>query len=349
MIEHERSYIFTHDGINELLSRCQLQWSKECNIVDYYISKDTRIRHYSYMPSNDSYFASVLDQWVLTHKKGSKSDGYRFEDEIEIDSKSGEILSGECKFSVTKERWKVHVDSERPYKVTVDYVTSPLQMAALEIEAGDPISMPIPVDITDQLFNADLIECPLSTWDYHNRKIAFCGAPSCGKTETAKWLSHALNTRFKSNSFYVTEYATSFIQKYNRHPEFQDQMLVWYGQWKREQNASSCGNLVISDCPTFLSYIYARILHDGPFNDKDALQLSKIYKQSLFDVNSYSNVFFLEMQEYVDNGIRYQTSEEALEIQNRVKMFLEDHKIQHRAVTYNDGEEILKEVLYLNE
>jgi len=223
-----------------------------------------------------------------------------------------------------------------------------MNIACLEIEAADPISVPVPADITRRLFDADLIECPLCTWDFYNRKIGICGAPSSGKTETAKWLSHMLNTRFRANAYHVSEYATTFIQKYKRNPEFDDQIVMLYGQRKRERDASTA-RMVVSDCPTFLNFIYAQLLYEHPFCEKTALKLAKIYKEVLFDVSTYSNIILLKLQNYIDNNVRYQSADEARDIEERIVRFLDDHHIPYRTASYNDANAILSDLLYLNE
>lgn len=336
MIEHEQAYVFTHDGLVRFLKDRGMSLDSSITIDDYYFSSGFRIR-------GDG------SSWCLTKKEGNKASGHRFEDKENIPEHAAKMLMSMAKLHVCKERWSIKglPKMNRNYTVTADVVILPLKVAILEIEAADEMSIPIPADICQRLFNAELKSCPLCAWKFFKRKIAFCGGPSSGKTSTAQWLSYQLNTRFGGNSFHVAEYATTFIQKYNRHPAFNDQILVWYGQWKRELNAKKA-DIVISDCPTFLSYIYACLLHEGSFNEQDALQLAKIYKQCLFDVNSYSDIILMEMHEYKDNKIRNEGKEEACEIHDRIRRFLEDHNISHQARSYLDNEDTLKELLYLN-
>jgi len=224
MIEHERSFMFTHEGIHQFLKGLKIELGDDnFHLEDYYYDKGCRIRHKC---SPDEAGVPIDDEWRLTCKTGDKRDGHRFEDEADLSEEAATILIQNANLVVSKDRFCITVPSERPYdrpyNITVDFVYRPMRVAFLEIEACEPISIPIPRDIDRTLFGTNLIESPMCTWDYFNRKIAFCGAPSSGKTETAKWLSHALNTRFNGNAFHVTEYATSFIQKYRRNPEFAD-------------------------------------------------------------------------------------------------------------------------------
>lgn len=342
MIEHERAYMFTWEDIMELAKSKNFALEEEPlpSIEDHYLQRGVRVRHRR---------NSSQEQWILVRKVGDKSKGHRFEDEVEIDPKAGEILASQEQFRVVKNRYRVTgLTTERPYKITVDFIEKPMRVACLEIEAGDPISMPIPADIIQRLYGMELRECPLCTWDYFNRKIGICGAPSCGKTETAKWLSHTLNTKFSGNAFHVAEYATTFIQKYNRPPEFGDQLILLYGQRAREAAAAKA-NIVLSDSPTFLNLMYSQMSYPGPFSEKSALHLAKIYKEVLFDINTYTDIIFLTLQSYVENNIRYQSGEtEARNIEQRISMFLNDHKIPHSTSTYRDAEAILNNLLHLN-
>jgi len=338
MVEHERSYVFTHQGIKEFLEFKGLSLSEDYErIRDHYFSKGMRLRY----KDGGTY---------VTRKLGDKQKGYRIEKELPIDSEAADLLLSETSLAIDKRRCKVEgvkTPDDKPYDITVDFIMKPMEIAILEIEAADPMSIPLPPDISHRLFGVHLRSCPCCTWEYFNRKIGFCGGPSCGKTEMAKWLSHQINTEFNGNAFHVTEYATSFIQKYERHPKFNDQMLLWYGQWRREHNARNA-DIVISDCPTFLTYIYAQILYDGDFCEQKALQLAKMYKQSLFDVGSYSDIWLMEISDYKDNRIRYHTKEEAIEIQERIRVFLDDHNILYRMASYQDGHRALEEILFLN-
>ena len=154
-----------------------------------------------------------------------------------------------------------------------------------------------------------------------------------------------MNVDFGANSFHVVEFATSFIQKYHKNPNFVDQFFVWFGQHEREENAKTA-NIVMSDCPTFLSYIYMLQMQKPEFCVESALSLSKMYKRVLFDLFSYTDLIFIPIVDYKDNNVRYQSKEEALEIERRIRQFLADHHIKHCVAAYDD--DILSELFYIN-
>lgn len=84
------------------------------------------------------------------------------------------------------------------------------------------------------------------------------------------------------------------------------------------------------------------------FCESTALYASKIYKRVLFDLNSYTDMIFLHTQEHVDNGVRYQTPEESLNIQSRIAQFLQDHNIPHVTATYHDADQLLLDLFFIN-
>ncbi len=341
MIEHERAYVFTHEGIKKFLQDHPVsngstidtcEWER---ITDSYLSDSLRIRTYE-----------ATDQYFLTKKTGDKSRGYRFQNEEAISKEVADILIASADLVVKKDRR--HILTDGRYTITVDLLESPMKIAILEIEALDEVLYPIPVDVTHRFFDVELTECPLNTYSLLRRKIGICGAASSGKTETAKILSHTLNTSFRSNSFHVIEFAHTFIQKYRRLPQFADHFFIWYGQFSRENDAGDA-NIVISDCPTFLTYIYIMHYQNVDFGPESALYMSKIYKRVLFDLQSYTDIIFLELQDYVENNIRYQSQDEAKEIEDRIRRFLSDHKVPHKNATYRDHKKILNELFFINQ
>ena len=343
MIEHERSYIFTHEGLYSFLDSCGLQINNEqsLKINDYYLNLGKRIRYEKDLSQLDG-----KEEYILVKKTGNKADGYRFEEEICIQPEAAALLIEDAHLHVSKMRHIVKDDDG--YLVIADFIESPMKLAVLEVEAKSESVYPVAVDIVHKLFDRNLRECPLSTWQLFRRKIGICGGPSCGKTETAKFISHKLNTDFQSNSWHVTEFATSFIQKYNRHPSFYDQFVIWYGQREREENASKA-DIVISDCPTFLSYIYCTIIDRPVLDKKSAFLYSKMYKRALFDLTDYTDIIFMNLANYKDNNIRYQSHEEALSIQQKIKEFLDMHRITYCITDYTHKEQIIRDLFYINQ
>jgi len=220
-----------------------------------------------------------------------------------------------------------------------------MKVAILEVES---VADNDPDDFILLELRAKLNICPLSAWDYFTRKIGICGTSSSGKTETAKLLSHQLNVDFCANSFHVAEYATTFIQKYHRNPHFEDQFILWYSQHNREQDAQRRANLVVSDCPSFLCYVYALYLLKAKNADNWKFNLTKLYKRAVYSSSEYTDIVVLKLKDYVENNVRYQTKDDALKIENDIISFLESHKINYSTFERGQTKEIIDKLFYLN-
>lgn len=326
--EFEKSYVLLIDDAQMLLNK--FDHSQFTLITDYYLNKNLRIRN-------------IDKEFKITSKTGNKRDGVRVEEEHNLSYESANMLIPISKIKVKKRRYSVF--KEKDVRVFIDILSAPMNLAIVEVESFSDF---VPDDIVKNLFGVELKECPLSAWDLFNRKIGICGAPSSGKSETSKWLSYNINTRFGGNSFHVVEFATSFIQKYHRIPNFHDQFFIWYGQRSRELDANTA-NIVISDSPIFLSYIYMCMLNQTDLCSESAMYLSKVYKRVLFDMINYTDILFLELNNYADNNIRYNTESEAQKIQLQILQFLDYHKIRYIKTSYLEQEKILLDLFYVNQ
>lgn len=317
MIEHERSYVFSIEDWEKKLSQGCLRpkYGVPDPIEDYYLNQKIRFRKKGHETNRE---------FLFCRKDGSKAEGYRFEHEESVSEGIFNSMTDQAALVVKKHRYTIESDSA--YKVTVDQITSPMKLAILEVEAKIESAYPVEENIAEKLFGLKWKPCPLSAFQLFRRKVGFCGGPSSGKTETAKLLSHVLNTKLGANSWHVTEFASTFIQKYKRTPTFNDQFFIWFGQKEREKSAETA-DIIVSDCPTFLSYIYTLWLNKEPLNPQTALAMSKIYKRVLFDVQEYTDIILLDVDSYVENGIRYQDEQDAQMIAGSIELFLRDHKI----------------------
>lgn len=334
MIEHERSFVFRMFEGKYFVQQLLGHPFKVQEITDYYLNKHLRVRHV--LDDKESFF--------LTKKEGIKKSGQRLEHEIPLEESAARLLMKEKQLVVNKIRnkYKPLTDNGQTYDISFDELNTPMQLGIFEVESVAEVKE----NICEQLFGKSLISCDLSIWDLAKRRIGICGTSSSGKSESAKYLSNILNTKYKANSFHIVEYATTFIQKYNRIPELSDQFFVWHGQREREENAKNA-NVVISDCPTFLSYIYIMDKVEK-FDEKTAMFLSKMYKRVLFDTLRYTDIVFLELQEYKENGVRYQSLAQAKHIEERIRSFLSNHKINHITTNCFKMDALIDRLFFIN-
>lgn len=331
-VELERSYVFSPESIPYILDFLSTSVvGNPHNIVDNYLNSSLRIRNIA------------KQRFILTRKIGDKSSGQRIEEEQTINQRTATILASDSKLQIVKKRYCIFHTS-KTFNITLDIFEAPMKIAVLEIESTNGEMPPT----ASQVFGRDLHECPLATWDFFRQKIGICGAPSSGKTETAKVISHMMNTRLCANSFHVLEYATSFIQKYDRHPNAMDQFMLWYSQWAREENAASKANIVISDCPTFLSYVYMVFNNKEKMDIQFMTHLAKLYKRVLEDVDSYSRIIYLRPKDLVKNNIRFHDTKDIHEIANRIYSFLNWHNIPYIIAEHGDERRIVDSLFFMN-
>jgi len=329
--ELERAYVFGTVDISSVVEYLGCTVVGDSTLInDDYINKHLRIR-------------TTADQIILTRKSGNKKDGIRVEKEYPLDPEAANAIAPETRLRIVKRRYVVF-HACKDFKITIDVITSPMQISVLEIESTNG-EMP---STAHQIFGKDLVECPLSAWDLFQQKIGICGAPSSGKTEMGKTLSNILNTRLSANAFHVTEYATTFIQKYGVNPGTMDQFLIWHCQKAREQDASSKAGIVVSDCPTFLTYIYMLANSPDKMDKQFRVHLVKLYKRVIEDLDSYSKIVYLRPQPLVENNIRFHTNDQIRDLANRIHCFLKWHNVPHMVADREDADKILQNLFFLN-
>jgi hypothetical protein len=335
-IEKERSYIFRFKDIVKITKLFPYYSSTpvETDVIeDYYLNKNIRIRKKN-------------GKLCMEHKSDGKKEEGRKEENQDIGENWFNLLKEKSSLKIIKKRQILHIEPN-DYIITLDIISEPMRILILEIESLNGNDPPRLENFISDL-HGKFITCPLSAWDYFKRKIAICGAPSSGKTSTAQWITNKINTEFGGRAFCPIEYATSFIQKYDKIPNINDQYMIWECQNTRENNSLSKCNMVISDSPTFLSYVYGLLISENiDINDKNIL-LSKLYKRSLEGLCKYQQIFFLNLMRYKENGIRYNTKNEAVKINNMIKNFLNNHGIKFGDYTFNHKEQILSDILYFN-
>lgn len=338
--ELERCYIFSHEDVPHILKFLGIRTEGFVfNIQDDYLNPNLRIRT---VDQNIHNTKPKIQQ--LTRKSGDKSSGRRTEENRNIDPETTAILISDSKLRIIKKRYNIKTEKSG-FIITLDVVEAPMKIAILEIESTNGQAPPT----ASKVFGKDLRECPLSAWDFFRQKIGICGAPSSGKTETAKALSHQLNVNLQANSFHILEYATSFIQKYDRYPNAMDQFMLWYSQRGREENAASKANIVISDSPTFLSYIYMLFHNKTRMDTQFRIHLAKLYKRVLEDINTYNHIIYLRPKNLIDNNIRFHTLGEIRDISQRIYSFLQYHNIPFLVAEQGDATRILKDIFFMNE
>lgn len=303
---------------------------------DYYLSPECRIRVFDgEQPS------------IVTLKKGNKASGHRKEKEELITIKNPFWLEEVAGLIVRKTRSEWKSSSINDVKFSIDVVESPMKVGIFEIETDNK-------EIAKKIFKVaePAVDCPFNAWDYFKRRIAFIGGPSSGKTSTAKAISLDLNNNYDANTSDVVEYATSFIQKSGHPPTFEDQPWIQLKQKEREEAVASTANMVLSDCPPFLAYIYAaKALRDGVQPSRFAdYTMQSLYKRAVKSLSDYKLFVLLKTLDYKENSVRFHDKEQSVEIYEDIKRFISNHgrskDIMH--TDYRNKKEMIDNILYMN-
>lgn len=260
-----------------------------------------------------------------------------------ISSDVFEQLSLKCKLEVAKRRYFIQDTDD--YLLYEDIIDTPLQLLIITIESKGHRILTF-----GDLFGVEKVECSLNDWNLFKRKIGICGSAGSGKTELAKILTHQLNIEFDANSFHPLEYCTTFIQKYGIIPSLEDEFLIWYYTKEREEVAALRADIICSDCPTFLTYIYAVVNHDAS-TDKAKIYLSKLYKKALSGLSSYTDMIYLRRRNVVkDNKIRFELDETSnILVDLEIKRFLDIHNVKHTESFNPNADDFIKQLFYINE
>jgi nicotinamide riboside kinase len=137
-------------------------------------------------------------------------------------------------------------------------------------------------------------------------RIGFTGIPSTGKTTTARALASLCSREMGfSNVELVSEYARKFISDFGSIDSMWDQYWILNKQLELENSVSSSVDLMITDSPIFLPFLYALDTNTGTKKDTEILNemFSKISHNNL--PRRYNVIFHLEPTLMpVDDGIR---------------------------------------------
>lgn len=163
-------------------------------------------------------------------------------------------------------------------------------------------------------------------------KIAFVGGPGSGKSLT----SAALYVELKKRGFSVfasEEGPTTFIRFCGKPRGLSDGFVIMHLQKKNEEEMTIPGSdFLLCDCATFLSYPYSR-RGEKKYKNKKRYNflLGLIWQFYRETISSYDFIFFLPIEHNFNpaDGIRYQNREEAEDIGNQIKSFLDSEKIKY--------------------
>jgi len=170
--------------------------------------------------------------------------------------------------------------------------------------------------------------------------INLFGGPGAGKSSTASGLFFEFNKRGITCDV-PYEYPKEIVWD-GKVSNLNDQLYVFANQHRRIVRSYGKVDYVILDSPILLSFIYQE--------NVKLLYPSNLYGKEFNDLilnvfKSYDNInFFIEREDnkFIKNG-RVHSSEESIDIDNKILTLLNESNIKYRSVKL--GQEIIKDIL----
>jgi hypothetical protein len=166
--------------------------------------------------------------------------------------------------------------------------------------------------------------------------INMFAGPSAGKTTNAAELFGYMK-RKRYNCEYAPEFAKDLA--FNKSNEIDDQFKVFGNQHQRLYSLYKNVDYIITDSPLFLSVFYCREMLVKYKDHETYNHVQDCFVNFVHQVfNMYDNRnFFVERgdREYVQTG-RFQTKEEAVQIDHRLRMLMTAYKVPFVAIKNTD-------------
>lgn len=156
-------------------------------------------------------------------------------------------------------------------------------------------------------------------------KIALLAGPGAGKTT----LANALTAHMKDAGkkwYNIPEYAREFIDKHGAAAmnRISIPLIIAHKQIGREHRVPKHADGFVTDSPLILPWFYARRLPAEPVEKYETLtSLYQMFLRSFLDYTLIVQV--IREKEYVEDGTRYQTRDEAVSLDHEVAECITSH------------------------
>lgn len=160
-------------------------------------------------------------------------------------------------------------------------------------------------------------------------RIAMAGAQDTGKTTTARMLSGKLSSR-GILTHYVQEFARGYIPKAGEVTSLAEELFLVEQQLKLEREAPDKMQVMITDSPVFLAFVYSTLMVNFRcLNKKDIVMLDRVYDKVL-DHGGYDMIFLCPVKwAPTDDGVRPDTLRSLNgTIAERIDAFIHLHGLQ---------------------
>lgn len=160
-------------------------------------------------------------------------------------------------------------------------------------------------------------------------KVGIVGAPGAGKSTLAHHLV-TLGKMMGKSVEYAPEYARQYILRHGAPDNVFEQLAIFLGQKRLEEELLRVYDYVIADSASFLSTIYAQ----GDVRiAKERSALVEIYRLSLEELVTYQHILYIPPElPCLPDGIRYQSETEAKNIDLDIRRLLDRFGVSYEVV-----------------
>lgn len=161
-------------------------------------------------------------------------------------------------------------------------------------------------------------------------RIALLGGPGSGKTTQ----STGVFTACKTDSVLIRYVQEWVVEAFDENVLPKDnawtQLLIYQKQKRKEECIPKEIKYMITDSPTLLCYIYTLWKANIP---EDNSLIIDMYEKFLNDLSVYEHIFVCKRgKEYINDGTRYQTKEEAEKLDRLIVHTLEQHHVKYHII-----------------
>lgn len=180
------------------------------------------------------------------------------------------------------------------------------------------------------------------------KRIAVLGGPRCGKTTLIQHLYVEMKIA-GLNVGYALEYSTEYLKDKGMIENLAEQYGIYLGQ-KRIEDELDVFDYALTDYATFVPYIYARFMLGNRERTKKEIQILKdLYCLAIEDIQNYDTIVYVPREfGYIQDGVRWQDEEMAIQIDEAILNFLKAENVNFIEVKGSTKERAKKILEILN-